>query len=411
MIEVFPPALVPVLRDRHAARGSLGEVPEELLEELLTTVFFAGLETHESERHPIRVVFVGRGPVELVVPEEGAAPGAGPGYRWKILGFEAARPFSIAELGKLAVASVDGRIFTAVQVDAEGRLAITGLASEGLNAEDDPFVKVIAARPGSLSIRSGRERLLEYERGLILAGGEEVVNAARPVRRALERVARMAGLEDEELDDYVGAVRALVREMSAHGRGGILVIHPEERPAEILASAPYRMILDSSLASLLRLARRIGRGDGPPSSRPSLRYFRGHGEGDDSERVSFRTVLRNAFLSEAERVIEELGALTGIDGATVLNRNLALVAFGVILPLGDDMIVADATAGAEVRLGVVELTSRGTRHRAAASYAALHPGCIVFVASEDGHVTCMFREPAKECVVLWHLGSVDVQVA
>ena len=94
-------------------------------------------------------------------------------YQWKVLQFDSPRPFAIRELVKLAVAGVDRRIYSAVRVLEDGTLAITGLAREGLNADSDPFVKIIASRPGCLSIRRGRDLLLGYERGAILTGGEE----------------------------------------------------------------------------------------------------------------------------------------------------------------------------------------------------------------------------------------------
>jgi hypothetical protein len=254
-MHVFPPSLVPVLRERRC--GCLREVGDEVLVQLLTTVFFAGLETHEGERNPIGVAFLGSSRFDFVMPE-GPAAGAAPLYQWKILRFDAPRPFVIPELVKLAVAGADARIYSAVHVLDEGTLAIIGLAREGFNTDADPFVKIIASKPGCLSIRSGRDLLLGYERGVILTGGEDVVFSAGPVRQALEATARGAGLDDEALPDYLDAVRSLVREMAAHGRGGILIISPEQHP-RVAEAGTYRMARDSSLASLLRLARRIGR--------------------------------------------------------------------------------------------------------------------------------------------------------
>jgi hypothetical protein len=155
------------------------------------------------------------------------------------------------------------------------------------------------------------------------------------------------------------------------------------------------MALDSSLASLVRMARRITvrRGDTATGA---------------ADRRTFGHLLRNAFMTEAERVTQELGALTAIDGATFLNRELALIAFGVILPVGRGAVVleADASTG-EVR--PVDFGSRGTRHRASATYAADHPGSVVFVASEDGQVSCMFRDSASKPVLLWRVGPGDVR--
>ena len=63
----------------------------------------------------------------------------------------------------------------------------------------------------------------------------------------------------------------------------------------------------------------------------------------------------------------------------------------------------DGRRGRQIRPS--DLGSRGTRHRAGATYAAEHPGTIVFVASEDGQISCMFRDPAAEPTLLWRLGA------
>jgi DNA integrity scanning protein DisA with diadenylate cyclase activity len=384
---VFPPALVPVLRERLASiEGSLAEVSDGVLIELLTTIFFAGLGTYESEHHPIGVVFLGRSSADVVIPE-GTDVAL---YHWKIVRFETPRPFVIPELVKLAVAGTDRRIYTGVNILEDGRVAITGLAREGFKANGDPFVRILASRPGCLSIRCGRDLILGYEYGSILTGGENLVFMAGPVRHALESIARAADMNDASVPDYLDAVRSLVREMAAHGHGGLLVISQEERP--LVPSAPYRMALDSSIGTLLRLARRI-----EPKS--------------PSAELAFAQLLRNALLTETERVIEEMGALTAIDGAVVLSRSLALIAFGAILHVGRSAVIREAIDAEGTRHRTIDFGSRGTRHRAAATYAADHPGAVVFVASEDGHVSCLFRDRAHPHVLLWRLGPADAHSA
>jgi len=382
---VFPPALVPVLRERFASSGgSLAEISDGVLIELLTTIFFAGLATYEGEHRPIGVVFLGRSSTDVVIPD---ASGVALLYQWKIVRFETPRPFIIPELVKLAVAGAERRIHTGVNVLDDGRVAITGLAREGFNADGDPFVRVVASRPGCLSIRCGRELILGYEHGSILTGGENLVFVAGPVRHALETIARAAHMDDAAVPVYLDAVRSLVREMAAHGHGGLLVISPEERP--LVHSAPYRMALDSSIGALLRLGRRID-----PSRSPS-------GE------LAFAQLLRNAFLTETERVIEELGALTAIDGALILSRSLALIAFGAILRVGRAAMIREALDAEGTRHRAIDFGSRGTRHRAAATYAADHPGAVVFVSSEDGQVSCLLRDHVHRYVLLWRLGPAD----
>ena len=367
-MRVFPPALAPVLRDRCTS-PLVTQIDDELLVELLTTVYFAGLETHEGEHRAIRVVFTATSRVDLVIPE-GAEAGGAPVYCWKILRFEQARPFAVSELVKLAVAGTNERIYCAVAIE-RGELEIEGLARKGVPSETDSLLELVAARPGTLSVRSGGARLVDYERGTIVTGGEDVVLAPGPVRRALEAAARTADMDAEGFREYLHAVQALVAAMATHGHGGILVISSELEPRVPKAGA-YTMARDSSITSLLRLSRRIRRRD-------------------DSSSYGF--LLRNAFVTEMQRMIEEYGALTAIDGATVLSSGLALVAFGSVLPVA--------------QRAVVDLGPRGTRHRASATYAHDHPGSVVFVASEDGDVSCMLRETPAERVLVWRLGRTQ----
>src|SRR5262249_42274047 len=231
--------------------GSLAEVGDDLLVNLLMTIFWAGLETHEGRHNATGIVFLGTSRVDFVVPE-GVESGTTPLYQWKVLRFDSPRPFAVGELVKLAVAGVGRRIFTAVNVGLDGNLSITGLVREGFNVDPDPFVKIIASTPGCLSIYSGGDLLFTYERGGIIAGGEDVIFSPGLVRRAFEAMARGGGLGDDVVPDYLRAVRSLVREMAAHDRGGILIVSVDDYP-EIAKATTYRMAVDSSLACLLNL--------------------------------------------------------------------------------------------------------------------------------------------------------------
>jgi hypothetical protein len=369
-------------------------VEDAVLARLLTAVFFAGLETEEGEHHPVRVVFVGECGERWVAPEEGAAADeGGPIYRWSATRFDPPRPFSVPELVKLAVVTSSAdRVYTKVRL-VEGRLQIAGLAREGFNYEGDPYLKVMVPKPGSLSVRTGHDRVLDYERGSLLTGGEEVAISAGPVRRALEAFAREADLSGEAVGAYLDMVRAVVREMAAHGRGGILVIASHDHD-DVRDLPGYRTEPDGSPISLLRELQR-----GPRRPPPDIRRLR-HGR----RGVSLGEVLRGTFLGEAERIVQELGATTATDGATLLDHRLALIGFGVILPVAHRLDVKEArdVEGEVVR--PFDLSTRGTRHVAAATFAHARPGCVVFVASQDGEVGCLYRDPAWPYPLLWRFG-------
>jgi hypothetical protein len=376
------------MRERLSGKSRcLEAASDDELVTLLTTIFFAGLETYEGEHYPIRVAFLGKSAAEFVMTE-GAEGTSLPLYRWKVMRFVTPRPFATRELVKLAVTGSDRRIYAAIGVLEDGSLAIVGLAREGYNAGRDPFVKIVASRPGCLSLRNGNELIVEYERGAILSVGDEEVFAAGPVYEALRLIARSAGVDEDVVTPYLRAVGVLVREIVAHGHGGILIISPEEQPAAATL-APYRMTVDSSLAATLRLAWRSGK----------------------NKQVAFGQLLRGAFLTEAERIVEELVRLTAIDGAVLLNRELALIAFGIILPVRPDVPVVTATPRGNGRDCAIDLGARGTRHRAGATYAADHPGSVVFVASEDGQVSCLNRESRDTPVRLWRVSGEVPRIA
>ncbi|MFI5301432.1 MAG: putative sensor domain DACNV-containing protein, partial [Polyangiales bacterium] len=364
---VFPPALVPLLRDRLASgTSSLDDVDDAIVEALLAVVFFAGLETNEHAHNPIRVVFVGHSPLELALAEV-ESPDAPPSYRWRTLPFAVARPFSVAELVKLAVAKGDEQLYTQVRC-VDGELVVSGLAREGTRQGGDSYLKIVAARTGGLSIGCGQRRLFEYERGSVVTCSESLEFFAPPVRAALETAAAGAGLRDEVAVDYLDAVRALVGEMVAHGHGGIVIVSTEERP-ELPEASPYRIVRDSSIASLLRIARVLRErrlSDARTRHRPDGAR---HG-------VTFSHLLHDAFIAEAERSLRDFGALTAIDGATVLNRALALAAFGVVLPVAGGRRVLATAGSREGTPRALDLANRGTRHAAGALYADEHPGSV-----------------------------------
>lgn len=393
---LFPPSLVPVLRRQISAdQKCCRDVSDRVLAELLTAVFFAGLETEEGEHHPIRVVFVGEcGEGWLATDDGPEMEGGGPIYRWSTTRFETPRPFTVPELVKLSVVTSSGdRVYTKVRL-SEGRLQIVGLAREGFNYEGDPYLKVMVPKPGSLSIRTGHDRLLDYERGSVLTGGEDVAISAGPVRRALEGFARGAELTGDAVGAYLDMVRTVVREMAAHGRGGILVITAYNR--ERVRDLPgYRTAPDGSPISLLRELQRGPRR--PP--RPPARHGVPHRGG-----VSLGEVLRGTFLSEAERIVQEVGATTATDGATLLDSRLALIGFGIVLPVAHRLKVSEAQDVEGERVKPFDFSTRGTRHLAAATFAHSHPGCVVFVASQDGEVGSVYRDPAWDHPRLWRFG-------
>jgi len=371
-------------------------VSDKAMVDLFTVVFFAGLETYEGEHYPVRVAFAGGVRADVLMSDD-TAPGGSPMllYRWSTLRVDPPRPFSVAELVKLGVVTRSERMYTKVEHTAQG-LQITGLAREGSNDDDDPYIEVISPRPGVLTIRSGQACVVEYERGRSLEPSPDAVLPQGLVRRALERAATKADVGCASTHDYLRMVRSLVGEMASHGKGGILIISRDAQP-DLPASAAYRTQNDTAIAQLLHYldgateARRATSSLAPSSATGAA--------------MQLRQVLRSAFLGEAERWVSEFGAFTAMDGATVLDCALGLRGFGVVLPVARNVDVMAATDAEGTLLSAYDLATRGTRHRAAANYAEDYPGSVVFVASQDGVVSCLLAAGDSKQVLLWRWGS------
>ncbi len=383
--QVFPPALVPILRERVDADCLAGMSDADVIE-LLSVVFFAGLAKEEGARHHVRVVFVGEADARARSAVEGAPR---PMVRWSTLRFERARVFSASELAKLATVTMGPRSFIEVRL-REGKLVIMGIAREGVNLEGDLALKIVVESAGELSLRVGRHHLLDYANGRVQSHGSRLVLTRGPVRAALERAALEAGLPPTASEHYLAIVRQLVAKLSAHGRGGILIIGAAARAK---AGPGYRTHPDVSLAAILL----------------RMLHVQSHAErAAPTEREQDRLLL-GALQAEKQETIAEFGAVTALDGATLLDPALSLTGFGMVLSVHDEGVtVVDAENTEATVVKPFDLGSRGTRHRAAAVYAWTHPGIVVFIASQDGDVGCLLRAPDAGAVNLWRFRATDL---
>ncbi len=385
---VWPPQLVSTLRERLSRHVALAGVPDLVLDALLTTVFFASLQTEELEHHAIRVAFVGRRSLAAIPVV--SDPIAAAHYRWRALPFRAPTTFNARDLVRLARASSE-RLFAMVALTrvAAHDLEIVGIAREGFRHDEHAVLKIIASSPGTLEVWSGGERALEYRRGLVRTPPENVLLATGPVRRALESFAR----EECAPRSYLSSVSELVRAMAAHGYGGILIVSCEASPT-FSGEVGYLTESDVPMCALLD---QLEREDVIGAERHS---WIGGAPANDAAQV-----VRDAVEAEIERTIEEIGRLTALDGATILDRGLGVRGFGVVLPVAPTVPILEALDAEAARRVDFPLERFGARHRAAASYASTHPGSVLFVASVDGGLACMLRESPGSPVLVWRFAA------
>ncbi|HTU63310.1 MAG TPA: hypothetical protein VMF89_32840, partial [Polyangiales bacterium] len=318
--------------------------------------------------YPIRVALMSRSDAH-----ESSAVARSDG--WRTVRFRPAVTCNVRQLVRLSRAAPSERLF--LMLSALPRLTIIGLGHEK-SENERPLLKLIAPEPGSLEMWIGRQRVLDYAQGRVMEPPENVLLAPGSVRLRLIDLAARAGLPE-----YIDSVAALVRHMADHAYGGILIIAPD-------GSAPPSdggFLLEPGLSVGAVLAR--------------ISHL------DEFEEPT-RSLLEDGLRAELARTLAEVGRLSALDGATIVDAELNVLGFGIILPVVEDVCVLEAADAAVSNSSRFPLWQYGARHRAAASYAWTHPGTLVFVASADGDIACMFREPSLAHVLMWRFRSGDI---
>lgn len=163
--------------------------------------------------------------------------------------------------------------------------------------------------------------------------------------------------------------------MRAHGRGGSLLVVP--RGAAAWRESIVRPIAYSVAPAYSELAELMGHA-------PEARAQR----------------LWQEALTD---VVEAVAGLTAVDGATVINDQYELLAFGAKIgrrPGGapvEQVVVTEPVVGGIAAI-VHPLEFGGTRHLSAAQFVQDQQDALALVASQDGRFTVFAWSPCEEMV-------------
>jgi hypothetical protein len=163
--------------------------------------------------------------------------------------------------------------------------------------------------------------------------------------------------------------------MCAHGHGGILLVVPSDsdRWRDSIAQPILYSITPafSEIASLVRQ------------------------KVDEEDRKQWESALR--------RVVDTTGGMTAVDGATVINDQYEVLAFGAKIRRKEGSLPVDKWVITEPVVGnlpiVVQPTEHGgTRHLSAAQFVFDQRDALALVASQDGKFTVFAWSPCEEMV-------------
>jgi len=112
---------------------------------------------------------------------------------------------------------------------------------------------------------------------------------------------------------------------------------------------------------------------------------------------------RRQWETAVRRAVDTIGGLTAVDGATVVNDQFELLAFGAKIrnpegsPPVDKWVVTEPIVG---NVGVVVHPTEhgGTRHLSAAQFVHDQRDSLSLVASQDGKFTVFAWSPCEEMV-------------
>ncbi len=192
----------------------------------------------------------------------------------------------------------------------------------------------------------------------------------------------MQGMIMPSADGGVNIMVELAASMRTHGRGGLVLIVPEHS--------------DSWKESIIH-----------PLNYPVVPTFTGitkllKQDKCDRSKVDWQEALL--------RSIDIVGGFTAVDGATIINRNYELLAFGAKVARSGMSLPVDQIITTEpVMDGTPTLMhpgqNGGTRHLAAAQFIFDQRDAIALVASQDGRFTIFAWSPKLEMV---HAHRIDI---
>jgi hypothetical protein len=167
----------------------------------------------------------------------------------------------------------------------------------------------------------------------------------------------------------------LAASMRAHGHGGSLLVVPAgtDRWLNTIAQ-PIVYSVDPSFSALSELIR---------------------------QKVDAKD--RREWVSGLRRAVDTIGGLTAVDGATVINDQYDVLAFGAKIrrpegtPPVDKWVVTEPVIG-NVAVVVQPTEHGGTRHYSAAQFVYDQRDALALVASQDGRFTVFAWSPCEEMV-------------
>jgi len=321
-------------------------------------------------------------------PEEGRFPKISIGYlppeqTEKPLLFERPLPLTTAVLAKLAPAVERPEVHLGVWM-IDGRLQVWG-ATRSIPS----FCFVLEdVEPGLLVVKHRRiDGLGKYANVAVLKGEQVKIidEKGTSLPDCPELLKSLLAFTSSAANGSYHSINILVElaaSMRAHGHGGALLVVPSG--SDRWRDSIIKPILYSTAPAFSALA--------------------------DLLHVNVQDEDEREWASEVRRSVDTIAGLTAVDGATIINDQYQVLAFGAKIRRSQGSSPVENWVTTEPIIGnqpeVVQPTEEGgTRHLSAAQFVYDQRDALALVASQDGRFTIFAWSPCEDMV---HAHRVDV---
>lgn len=342
----------------------------EQIEEIILALFWASAQKEEGRLSRYRVTFAEPNPLNFLA-----------------LVFKTLKLWDVEELRKLSPAVIppDGQIGVWAYGE-EGKLRIWGLQTTGMMR-----VSFEVIDPGRVVVSHLGFKIAE------ISGQKAGFISPAWNRRSLEIMSRLGadgtptGEVLSQLSIYV--TQEILRRIRQLGHGGAVIFVPDSRKWVRSVDQPVFYACGQHLNEMQRIREAL---------EDELRQVNEKTVSEENKQLQIVQRGMNLLGSHSYKIFignaaRSIAYLSAVDGATVLNGNFEVLAFGVKLraPRKAAKAVKSTTVTRILPLesehGLEEVALdqefRGTRHMSAAQFVLNNPGAIAFVVSQDGGIT------------------------
>lgn len=392
----------------------------EVITQLLETLFFASLRHEEAQPTLCRVAFIDRGrpdpkPTERIVAD-----------RWKYFKLANDVPFTVANLVKLSQAVDPWGSTLAVDFDGKHGLTIWGLIDQSVHfsaflvkeastgSEMPGMFQAVIEGIGEVSAYRSNLLLGTLKQDVLITQQHRVFDTgpvyskmmpwADKYRAMVKQRVGEAAYEsrdhwEESLNDlWLSALCRLLIGIHRYRHGGAVLISDD--PADLAAkySLEYPRLNDALV--------RVGTQE-ILKTYYSDEIFESYIDKHCAEMPVDLHLNESVAVDEFEDSRNELKgclrfltSLSRVDGLLWLDSDLCLRGFGVEITIKDDPAAAFAAKNSDATKRAPLVPNHfGMRHRSMLRYCGSHEKAVGFVVSQDGDVRTITK--VNEAVVLW----------